>query len=68
MPNNGNAGADYDVTFASGTLTQDIVAGVTINQLFMSGGTLVLANPLTLNYGLQVQRRLDHLGHSQHRR
>ena len=44
---------DYDVTFSSGTLTQDIVAGVTINQLFMSGGTLVLANPLTLNFGLQ---------------
>ena len=53
VPNNGNSGVDYDVTFSTGTLTQDIVAGVTINQLFMSGGTLVLANPLTLNYGLQ---------------
>ena len=53
MPNNGNGGVDYDVTFSTGTLTQDIVAGVTINQLFMSGGTLVLANPLTLNFGLQ---------------
>ncbi len=53
VPNNGNQGQEYDVTFASGTLTQDIVAGVTINQLFMSGGTLILANPLTLNVGLQ---------------
>ncbi len=52
VPNNGNNGADYDVTFSSGTLTQDIIAGVTINQLFMSGGTLILANPLTLNVGL----------------
>ena len=39
-------------TFSSGTLTQDIVDGVTINQLFMSGGTLILANPLTLDFGL----------------
>lgn len=29
------------------------MAGVTINQLFMSGGTLILANPLTLAVGLQ---------------
>lgn len=53
IPNNGNNGADYDVFFASGSLTQDIVDGVIINQLFMSGGTLILANPLTLNVGLQ---------------
>ena len=53
VPNNGNNGTDYDVFFSSGTLTQDIVAGVIINQLFMSGGTLVLANPLTLEVGLQ---------------
>lgn len=53
MPNNGNAGKDYDVFFSTGTLTQDIIAGVTINQLFMSGGTLILANPLTLEVGLQ---------------
>ena len=52
VPNNGNNGADYDVFFSSGTLTQDIVEGVTINQLFMSGGTLILANPLTLDFGL----------------
>ena len=38
--------------FGSGTLTQDIVTGVIIQQLFMSGGTLILANPLTLNAGL----------------
>ena len=53
VPNNGNNGTDYDVFFASGALTQDIIAGVTINQLFMSGGTLILTNPLTLNVGLQ---------------
>ena len=53
VPNNGNQGQDYDVSFASGILTQDIVSGVTINQLFMSGGTLILANPLTLDEGLQ---------------
>ena len=53
VPNNGNNGVDYDVNFSSGTLTQDIVDGVTINQLFMSGGTLILANPLTLDFGLQ---------------
>ena len=53
VPNNGNNGVDYDVNFSSGTLTQDIVDGVTINQLFMSGGTLILANPLTLEVGLQ---------------
>ena len=53
VPNNGNNGVDYDVNFSSGTLSQDIVDGVTINQLFMSGGTLILANPLTLEVGLQ---------------
>jgi mannose-6-phosphate isomerase-like protein (cupin superfamily) len=53
VPNNTKNGVDFDVFFASGTLTQDIVNGVTINQLFMSGGTLVLANPLTLEAGLQ---------------
>jgi hypothetical protein len=53
VPNNAKNGVDYDVFFASGTLTQDILDGVTINQLFMSGGTLVLANPLTLEAGLQ---------------
>ncbi len=53
VPNNGNNGTDYDVFFASGNLTQDIVDGVTINTLYMSGGTLILANPLTLEVGLQ---------------
>ena len=53
VPNNTRTGLDFDVFFASGTLTQDIVEGVTINQLFMSGGTLVLAYPLTLETGLQ---------------
>ena len=53
VPNNGNNGETYDVVIAAGRLTQDIAAGVTIQQLFMSGGTLILANPLTLNSGLQ---------------
>ena len=53
VPNNGNNGTDYDVSFASGNLTQDIVDGVTINTLYMSGGSLILANPLTLEVGLQ---------------
>jgi hypothetical protein len=53
VPNNGNNGETYDAVIASGTLTQDIVTGVTIQRLFMSGGVLVLTNPLTLNAGLQ---------------
>ncbi len=53
VPNNGNQGVDYDVSYSTGPLTQDIAAGVTINRLLMSGGTLVLANPLTLKLGLQ---------------
>ena len=53
VPNNGNNGSLFDVVFASGSLTQDIIAGVTIQQLQMSGGTLTLSNPLTLDAGLQ---------------
>src|SRR4029077_10647674 len=53
VPNNGNNGADYDASLSAGSLTQDIVNGVTIDTLFMSGGTLILANPLTLQAGLQ---------------
>ena len=53
VPNNGNNGETYDAVISAGRLTQDIVGGVVIQQLFMSGGTLVLANPLTLNSGLQ---------------
>ena len=53
VPNNGNNGETYDAVVSGGTITQDITDGVTIQQLFMSGGTLVLANPLTLNSGLQ---------------
>ncbi len=52
VPNNGNNGSTFDVVFGSGSLTQDITAGVTIQQLQMSGGTLTLSNPLTLNAGL----------------
>ncbi|MDQ6908929.1 MAG: hypothetical protein M3176_19085, partial [Chloroflexota bacterium] len=53
VPNNGNGGNAYDVVMGNGTLTQDIAPGVTIEQLFMNGGTIVLTNPLTLNNGLQ---------------
>ena len=53
VPDNGNNGDTYDAIISGGTLTQDIAGGVTIQQLFMSGGTLVLTNPLTLNSGLQ---------------
>ncbi len=53
VPTNGNNGANYDVAFSSGALTQDIINGVVINQLFMSGGNLILANPLSLEAGLQ---------------
>ena len=52
VPNNGNNGDTYDAVISGGTLTQDITDGVTIQQLFMNGGTLVLTNPLTLNDGL----------------
>jgi hypothetical protein len=52
VPNNGN-GQFYNATIGGGLLIQDITAGVTIEQLFMSGGTLRLDNPLTLNAGLQ---------------
>ena len=53
VPNNGLHGLDYNVFVANGTLTQNIATGVTIQKLFMSGGALVLANPLTLQLGLQ---------------
>ena len=53
VPNNGNNGDTFNVVFGSGSLTQDIAAGVIIQQLQMSGGTLTLNNPLTLNTGLQ---------------
>ena len=53
VPNNGNGGNNYNVVVGNGIIDQDIVAGVTIEQLMMSGGTLTLTNPLTLNAGLQ---------------
>ncbi len=52
VPNN-SGGKAYTAIINSGMLTQDIVAGVIIQQLQMNGGTLVLTNPLTLNTGLQ---------------
>ena len=52
VPNNGNAGSNYNVVLGSGTINQDIGAGVTIQNLAMSGGGLNLTNPLTLNAGL----------------
>ncbi len=53
VPNNGNGGFVFDVIFGSGLITQNIAAGVTVEQLFMTGGTIILANPLTLHSGLQ---------------
>ena len=52
VPNN-SGGNTYDAVQLSGMLIQDIVAGVTIEQFQMSGGTLRLDNPLHLNAGLQ---------------
>ncbi len=43
----------FNVVISSGSLTQNIAGGVIIQQLTMSGGTLTLSNPLTLNTGLQ---------------
>src|SRR6185437_477130 len=53
VPNNGNNGQDYNANMSGGLLIQDISPGVTIQQFQMSGGTLQLDNPLTLNAGLQ---------------
>ncbi len=53
IPNNDSNGNTYDAVISGGVLTQDIAPGVTIQQLFMSGGTLRLINPLTLNAGLK---------------
>ncbi|MEY2488022.1 MAG: hypothetical protein QOH39_3670, partial [Verrucomicrobiota bacterium] len=52
VPNNGG-GILYNAVQSGGTLVQDIVAGVTIQQFEMDGGTLQLDNPLHLNAGLQ---------------
>src|SRR4029077_12946319 len=52
VPNN-SGGNTYNAVQSSGMLIQDIAAGVTIEQFQMSGGTLRLDNPLTLNAGLQ---------------
>jgi hypothetical protein len=51
--NNSSSGQTFNAVMPSGTLTQDIAGGVTIEQLQMNGGVLTLANPLTLNAGLQ---------------
>ncbi len=53
VPNNGNGGTNFNVALGSGSLTQDIAPSVIIEQLQMSGGTLTLTNPLSLNAGLQ---------------
>ncbi len=52
VPDN-SGGNTYNASQSSGMLIQDIVGGVTIEQFQMSGGTLRLDNPLTLNAGLQ---------------
>ncbi|MEP7072067.1 MAG: FecR domain-containing protein, partial [Verrucomicrobiota bacterium] len=51
VPNN-NGSNLYNAVISGGSLTQNIAPGVTIQQLRMSGGTLTLANPLTLKAGL----------------
>jgi fibronectin-binding autotransporter adhesin len=47
VPNNG--GTTYDVSLAAGTLTQDVAAGITVESLDWSGGTLAGTAPLTVN-------------------
>ncbi len=51
VPNNAG-GLTYTAVINGGMIFQDIVTGVVIQQLQMSGGTLQLDNPLTLNTGL----------------
>ncbi len=53
FPNNGNGGFVFVASLGSGSITQDVAGGVIIEQLQMSGGTLILTNPLRLNSGLQ---------------
>ncbi len=53
FPNNGNGGFVFVASLGSGSITQDVVGGVIIEQLQMSGGALLLNNPLRLNSGLQ---------------
>jgi fibronectin-binding autotransporter adhesin len=52
VPNN-TSSQQYNAIMPNGTLIQDIAGGVTIEQFTMSGGTLILNNPLTLDAGLQ---------------
>ena len=52
VPNNDHTGNTYSAVISGGSLIQDIAAGVVIEELFMSGGTLRLDHPLTLNSGL----------------
>ncbi|MBS0660590.1 MAG: FecR domain-containing protein [Verrucomicrobia bacterium] len=51
VPNNGNGGSTFNVTIGSGTLTQDIAAGVTVQTLTLNGGTIFFptGNTLTTN-------------------
>ena len=47
-PSQTTAAHTYDVALAGGTVTQDVVGGVTVNSLTWSGGTLAGINPLTV--------------------
>ncbi|GEM_PF-3016734 len=52
VPNDAN-GNQYNAVISSGSVTQNIPGGVAIQRLQMSGGILVLSNPLKLNAGLR---------------
>ncbi len=48
-PSNGNGGFTYDVIIDSGIVTQDLLAGVTIENLTVSGGSILGEGDLTVN-------------------
>ncbi|MEY2545910.1 MAG: hypothetical protein QOG48_1027, partial [Verrucomicrobiota bacterium] len=52
VPNN-SPGKNFIAILSSGAVTQDIAAGVKLQQFRISGGTLVLSNPITLTNGFQ---------------
>ena len=52
VPNNGNNGSLYNVTVASGSVSQDIVAGVAIQNLTLNGGTITGPGNINVNGAL----------------
>jgi fibronectin-binding autotransporter adhesin len=48
-PNDGNGGFTYDVVVNSGTITQDLLAGITVEKLTFGGGTIGGDYNLTVN-------------------